>query len=40
MKYYKSVDFFSNFRMSIPLHKRKVPNWRPSGDGSVGNEQD
>jgi len=24
MKYYKSVEFLSNFTMSSPLHKRKV----------------
>jgi len=25
MKHYKSVDFLSNFRMSVPLHKRSFP---------------
>jgi len=25
MKHYKSVEFLPNFRMSSPLHKRKVP---------------
>jgi len=25
--------------MSTPLHKRKVPQLKASGDGSVGNEQ-
>jgi len=25
MKYYKSVEFLSNFRMSIPLNRRKAP---------------
>jgi len=25
MKNYKSVNFLSNFRMSIPLHKRSLP---------------
>jgi len=39
MKHYNSVDFLSNFRMSIPLNKRKSLNYRPSGDGSVGNAQ-
>jgi len=24
MKHYKSVDFLSNFRMSVPLHKRSL----------------
>jgi len=26
MKHYKSVDFLSNFRMSVPLHKRSLPS--------------
>ena len=39
MKYYKSVDFLSNFKMSTPCTNVKSPNWRPYGDGSVGNEQ-
>jgi len=25
MKHYKSVDALSNFRMSVPLHKRILP---------------
>jgi len=25
MKHYKSVDFLSNFRMSVPLHERSLP---------------
>jgi len=25
MKRNKSVDFLSNFRMSVPLHKRSLP---------------
>jgi len=25
MKHYKSVDFLSNFRMSVPLRKRSLP---------------
>jgi len=25
MKHYKSVDFSSYFRMSVPLHKRNLP---------------
>jgi len=25
MKHYKSVDFLTNFRMSVPLHKRSLP---------------
>jgi len=25
MKHYKSVDFLSNFGMSVPLHKRSLP---------------
>ena len=35
----ESVDVLENLRMSIPQHKREVPGWRPSGDGSIRNEQ-
>jgi len=24
MKHYKSVEFLSNFRMSVPMHKRSL----------------
>jgi len=34
MKHYKSVDFFSNFRMSSRLYRCKSPYWRLAGDGS------
>jgi len=37
MKYYKSAEFFSNFIMSSPLHKRKVPLLKTSGDDSGPN---
>jgi len=32
VKHDKSVDFLSNFRMSILLHKRKVPQLKPIED--------
>jgi len=37
MKYYKSVEILSNLNVKLPMHKRKVPYWRLSGDGSGWN---
>jgi len=34
MKHYKSVEFLSIFRVSIPPHKHKAPYWKLSSDGS------
>jgi len=34
MKHYKLVEFLSNLNVKPPLHERKAPYWRLSGDGS------